>query len=59
MVDWKIGDEAIYDGQRVKIVRGSYPRYGEKRVVVQRLSDKRRFTVTLKRLTKPTEASNG
>lgn len=42
-----IGDEVIYKGARAKIVRGSYPRFGLQRVVIERQKDGRRFTVDL------------
>jgi hypothetical protein len=47
-----IGDPVIYtyNLQPARIVRWSFARYGEKRCTIERASDGRRFTVTVRRL---------
>lgn len=42
-----IGCSAIYKNQAVKVVRGAFPRFGDQRVVIERKSDKRKFTSQL------------
>ena len=48
----KANDLVIYKGQPMRVIRGAPVRYGEKRVVVERVRDSRRFTVKVSLLTK-------
>jgi hypothetical protein len=48
---FKKGDFAKYRDQQIKIIRGAPVRYGFKRVVVEQVSNHRRFTVELRHLT--------
>lgn len=47
----QINDLVFYKGQQMRVIRGAPVRYGEKRAVVERVSDKRRFTVKQSLLT--------
>lgn len=42
---------ATYKNEKVKVIRGAFPRFGQQRVVIERQSDKRKFTVGVNYLT--------